>query len=167
MASALPTLDQVMMLPDPVEGVVTGDFIDMNGHMNVVHYLDWGSRGADALVRVAGIDNGYRSQRRMGLFTAEHHLAYYRELRMGDKFSVHARVLDRSDKTVHMMTFLVDQSAGRLSNTLEILLVHVDLDHRRAMALPDDIAVALDHHITDSENLGWAAPTCGAIRIRH
>jgi acyl-CoA thioester hydrolase len=165
-ASRLPTLDEVMLLPDPVEGVVTGDYIDANGHMNVLHYLDWGSQGAEALVERAGVDDTYRSQRRMGLFTVQHHLAYYGELRMGDKFSVHARVLDRNDKTVHLMTFLLDRSAGRLSNTLEILLVHVDLDTRRATDLPADIAASFDRHIAYEMELDWAAPTCGAIRIR-
>ena len=165
MPRQLPSLDDVLSLPDSVEGSVTADFIDPNGHMNVLHYLDWGSRGADALVRRAGVDDAYRSERGMGLFTAEHHLAYYGELKEGDKFSVHARVLDRSDKALHLMTFLADRSAGRLSNTLEILLVNVDLQKRRATGLPADIAAAFDACIRRSRDMSWTAPTCGAIGI--
>jgi len=67
---------------------------------------------------------------------------------------------------LHLMTFLADRSANRLSNTLEILLVHVDLQTRRAMRLPADIAAAFDAHIARSRGLGWSAPTCGAIGIR-
>lgn len=165
-AAGLPTPDEVMQLPGPLEGAVTADFIDANGHMNVLHYLDWGSQSAEALVERAGIDDAYRSERRMGLFTVQHHLAYYGELRMGDKFSVHARVLDRTDKKVHLMTFLLDQSAGRLSNTLEILLVHVNLETRRATELPADVARAFEDFRAYSRALDWAAPTCDAMRIR-
>ena len=162
----LPSVEQIDLLPGPVVGVVTDEFIDMNGHMNVLHYLDWGSRGAEALVEHAGIDDAYRATRRMGLFTVEHHLAYYGELRRGDTFSVHARVLERSDKVLHLMTFLVDRSANRLANTLEILLVHVDLETRRAIGLPADIAAAFDTDIARSRRLDWSAPVCGAIGIR-
>src|SRR5215217_5516803 len=166
MAHQLPSAEEIDLLPDPIAGVVTDELIDMNGHTNVLHYLDWGSRSAEALVEHAGIDDAYRATRRMGLFTVEHHLAYYGELRRGDTFSVHARVLERSDEVLHLMTFLVDRSANRLSNTLEILLVHVDLQTRRARRLPADIAAAFDAHIARSRRLGWTAPTCGAIGIR-
>ncbi|MEV5835431.1 thioesterase family protein [Nocardia sp. NPDC052112] len=166
MASLLPTFEQVLLLPDSIEGTVTSDFIDLNGHMNVVHYLDRNSDGADVLVRQIGIDEAYRSERRLGLFTAEHHLMYYSELREGDKFTVHTRVLGRTDKAVHMMTFLLDRSGERLSNTLEIMLVHVDLEARRAAAMPEDITAGFDHHIARSAALNWAAPTCGAIGLR-
>jgi acyl-CoA thioester hydrolase len=165
-AHQLPSAEQIDLLPDPIEGVVTDEFIDVNGHMNVLHYLDWGSRCAEALVEHAGIDDAYRATRRMGLFTVEHHLAYYGELRRGETFSVHARVLERSDKVLHLMTFLVDRSANRLSNSLEILLVHVDLQTRRARRLPAEVAAAFDAHIARSRSLDWSAPICGAIGIR-
>jgi acyl-CoA thioester hydrolase len=166
MSHQLPSVEQVDLLPDPVEGIVTDRFIDANGHMNVLHYLDWGSRGAEALVERAGVDDAYRATRRMGLFTVQHHLAYFGELHTGDTFSVHARVLERSDKALHLMTFLVDRSAHRLSNSLEILLVHVDLETRSAVRLPAEIAAAFDAHIALSSILDWSAPVCGAIGIR-
>jgi acyl-CoA thioester hydrolase len=163
MAHQLPSAEQVDLLPDALVGVVPDEFIDMNGHMNVLHYLDWGH---EALVERVGIDDAYRAARRMGLFTVEHHLAYFSELRSAATFSVHTRVLDRSDKVLHLMTFLLDRSANRLANTLEILLVHVDLQTRRALRLPTDIAAAFDVHIAHSKSLGWSAPVCGAIGIR-
>ncbi|MET0698863.1 MAG: hypothetical protein ABWY93_04285 [Mycobacterium sp.] len=45
--------------------------------MNVLHYLDFGSSGADALIRQVGLDDAYGVQGRLGVFTAEHHLRYY------------------------------------------------------------------------------------------
>ncbi|WP_084531900.1 thioesterase family protein [Nocardia miyunensis] len=166
MAPLLPTFEQVLSIQDPTEATVTTDLIDLNGHMNVVHYLHQGSVGADALLQQIGITEAYRSEREMTLFTAEHHLVYLSELREGDKFSVHARVLGRTDKAVHMMTFLLDRTRERLANTLEIMLVHVDFAARRAVAVPEDIATGLDELIARSESLDWAAPTCGAIALR-
>ena len=166
MIQGLPTANEVTALPESITGTVTAAALDGGDHMDIVQYLKWGSTGADALVRAAGIDDGYRAERKMGVFTAEHHLAYYSELREGDRFAVAGRILERSAKAVHMMMFLADTGSGRVANTLEIMLVHVDLRHRRAVELPADIAAALDEHIACSRALPWSVPICGAIRIR-
>jgi acyl-CoA thioester hydrolase len=84
----LPTAAQVAELPNPLRCNVTDDRIDANGHMNVLHYLDFGSSGADALVRQIGIDDAYRAQRRLGVFAPEHHLRYYSELLERDETDV-------------------------------------------------------------------------------
>ncbi|MBF6079525.1 thioesterase family protein [Nocardia beijingensis] len=166
MTIELPTAAQIRDLPAAVTATVTAAETDGNGHMNVLHYLNRNSEAADILVRGVGVDESYRGERRLGLFTAEHHLAYHSELREGESFSVHARVLDRSDKAVHMMTFVLDRQRDRLANTLEILLVHVDLERRRASPLPVDVGAALDAQLEVHRRLRWAAPVCGAMRIR-
>lgn len=164
MTTVLPTFEQVLAIPDPTEAIVTADLIDLNGHMNIVHYLSQGAAGADAVLQRSGLDQSYRSERGMALFTAENHLTYLSELREGDKFSVHVRILGRTDKAVHLMTFLLDRTRDRLSNTLEIMVVHVDLATRRAVAIPEDIAAGLDKYIDRSAALDWAAPTSMSLR---
>lgn len=166
MTSQLPTFDQVMDLPALMEGTVMPDFIDVNGHMNIRHYLEYGAKCADVTCRDIGIDDAYRAERRMGVFTVEHHLRYYRELHEGEKFSAHTRVLERSDKAVHLMSLLLDRTHERLSNTLEIVLVHVDMDSRRTQVMPGDVAAGWDRHIGRSAAFDWVAPVCGAMGVR-
>jgi acyl-CoA thioester hydrolase len=134
--------------------------------MNVVHYLDFGSIAADARVRQIGIDDAYRADREFGLFTAEYHLRYYSELIEHDTADLYARVLDCSPKVVHMISFIVDQRQQRLSATLEIILVHVDLRRRRPVAMPADIAAGFEEHTRYSSALDWSAPVCGAMGVR-
>jgi len=163
---ALPTYDQVLQLPALLEGSVTPDFIDANGHMNVRHYLDACARGADVLIRGAGIVDAYRNERRLGIFTAEHHIRYFGEMHEGGKFSVHTRFLDRSARAGHLISFLLDRDREALSCTVEITIVHVGMDSRRPVALPEDVAAAFDAAIRASDELSWPAPLCGAMGIR-
>lgn len=166
MATDLPTVAQIREIPAALTADVTEREIDANGHMNVVYYLRHGIVAADALLRTAGLDDRYRAERGLGLFTTEHHLRYHSELRRGDSLAVHTRVLERSAKAVHMMAFLVDEGRDRLANTLEILLVHVDLNERRSAPIPDDLGAALDDLIAASGKLDWAAPVTGVMGIR-
>lgn len=158
--------DQMVALPAVLEDTVTTEFIDLNGHMNIRHYLEYGAVGADSICRGIGMDETYRSRRRLGVFTAEHHLRYYRELREGEKFSVHVRFLERTDKALHAVSMLLDRTNERLACTLEIVMVHVAMDSRRATPLPADIAAGLDGEIARSANLDWPAPLCGAMGVR-
>ncbi|MGW0891133.1 thioesterase family protein [Saccharopolyspora gloriosae] len=166
MTGNTPRFDQMIALPAVLEGTVTPEFIDLNGHMNIRHYLEYGAVGADSICRAIGMDEDYRSRRRMGVFAAEHHLSYQRELREGEKFSVHVRFLERTDKALHAVSMLLDRSNERLACTLEIVMVHVAMDSRRATPLPADIAAGLDHEIARSVNLEWRAPLCGAMGLR-
>jgi acyl-CoA thioester hydrolase len=165
-AIAPPGFDQVLALPLLLEGVVTPDFIDENGHMNIRHYLDAGADGAERICRRVGIDDAYRAGRRMGVFTAEHHIRYLSEFHEGGRFSVHTRVLACSARVGHLMSFVLDRDQERLSCTVEIILVHVGLDTRRPEPFPGDVAAGLDQLVAASDALGWAAPVCGAMGIR-
>lgn len=161
-----PDLDLVRRLPARWETKVGEDFIDENGHMNIRFYLEVTALAADQVVREIGIDDAYRAERRMGVFTAEHHLVYLAEMRLGTVMTAHPQVLARSDKTVHMMVYLVDVTNERLANTLELILVHVDMDARRPTAMPEDIAAGFDGFITDHAAVGITPPLCGAMGIR-
>ena len=164
---ARPTAAQVRQLPALLKATVEPRWIDANGHMNIRHYLELNAEGTTILCDdLLGINDAYRKDRRMGVFTAEHHLKYFSELHLGEELSVHVRVLERSDKVIHMMGLLVDDTHDRLANTLELTLVHVDMDTRSAKPMPEEIAVGFDRYIADSQALDWAPPVIGAMGVR-
>lgn len=165
-APELPSFEQVLEVPALLEGTVAPEFIDVNGHMNIRHYLDYGATSADVLIRRVGLDDAYRAERRMGVFTAEHHIRYFTEMHEGDKFSVHPLLLDRSTKAGHLLAFILDRADEVLSCTVEIVLVHVGMDTRRPMEFPDDIAAGLDEWIDASRQISWSIPLSGAMGIR-
>lgn len=165
-ALPLPAFDDVLDLPELIVDTVPPRFIDGNGHMNVRHYLDYGATGAGVVCERVGIDDGYRARRRMGVFTAEHHVRYTAEMHEGGRFSVHTRVLGRSAKAGHLLSFILDRDHEVLSCTVEILLVHVSMDSRRPVDFPPDVAVGLDEWVAAGRAVAWPAPVCGAMGIR-
>ncbi len=164
--SELPTFDDVAALPAWFDEQVSPQQIDENGHMNISHYFSFGSWAVWKATEAAGVDEAYIRDRAMSLFTVEHHIRYLAEMRLGDRFTVHERMLARSNKATHAMAFVLDRQRSRLAATLEIVYVHVSMSDRVAVDIPDDIAASLDERIAASEALPWAAPVCGVMGVR-
>lgn len=162
---ALPTHDQVAALPALVTRTVTEDFIDENGHMNIRHYMNAGALGADQLLRSVGVEDTYRAERRLGVFTAEHHIRYFSEMRLGDEFSAHTLFLARSERAGHLLSFVLDRTHSRLACTVEITVVHVGLDTRRPVPFPPDIAAGIDAHVAQAAAITWPVPLSGSMGI--
>jgi acyl-CoA thioester hydrolase len=160
------TYQQVTELPSFLKGEVEPEFIDVNGHMNVRHYLTYGITSADLICRDAGVDEDYRETRRMGVFAVEHHLTYFGEMRLGGLFSVHSRIVERSEKAGHLLSYILDELTQTLSCIVEIMLVHVNMDTRTATPFPPDVAARLDEWVARSDQITWPAQTCGAMAIR-
>ncbi len=164
--SEQPTIDEVLQVPAVREGAVPPEYLDENDHMNIGRYLEEASLGLWQRTIELGMGPEYLEQRRLTTFTAEHHLVYLSELRLGDALSVHVRFLERSAKVLHTIAFVVDRTHDRLAATCEAVLVHVGFDTRRPEPFPDDVAAALDAEVARSDALGWAAPVCGVMGVR-
>lgn len=160
-----PDLALVRALPVRLRTTVTDDFIDVNGHMNITQYLRIGAEALELAQIAAGMDEHYRGGRRMSTFAVEHHLTYRAEMHLGEELSAHPQLLDRDERTYHAMIYLVNDTNDRLANTLEAVLVHVDMDTRRAHPFPPDVAAALDQMVATQSTV-LPAPTSGAMGIR-
>ncbi|MGH3456732.1 thioesterase family protein [Aeromicrobium sp.] len=164
--SDLPTFDDVAALPAVFVEKVAADQIDENGHMNIRHYFEYGSGAVWKTTVALGVDDDYIDDRGMSFFTVEQHIRYFGEMRVGNRFTVHQRLLERSNRALHAMAFVLDRERSKLACTFELVYVHVDMAERESTDIPDDIAKALDRLITENDALGWAAPVCGAMGVR-
>lgn len=160
-----PSYAQVLDLPVSLTRTVPEEFIDVNGHMNIGRYLEVASSGLWMSTASIGLGEGYIDERNLSTFTVEHHLRYLSELRLGDELTVHTRILERSDKIIHTIVFVLDRTREALAATCETVLIHIDLGTRRPVSFPDDIAKGLDTLI-DDHAVAWPAPLSGSMGVR-
>jgi acyl-CoA thioester hydrolase len=145
---------------------ITEEFIDIMGHMNVMwytHIFDYGTRN---LFASFGFGEDYVRRTGMGSFALESHIRYLAELRQGDTAIVYSRVLDRSEKLIHFMSFMMRKRDGTLAAIVETLGGHADLSQRRVTPFPQEILDKLDPLLAAHQALSWAPPICGHIGIK-
>jgi acyl-CoA thioester hydrolase len=159
----MPTAAQVCELPTLMEKVIPAAWQDLNGHVNVRHYLELYDAASWPMLAALGVDERLFLEQRQGLFDLEHHLWYLDELHVGDIVTVHSRLLGRTAKRYHGVMFIVNRTGGRLSSAFEYVSSGADLAARRTAPLPAVLAAHLDRMIAEDARLSWPAPVCGVM----
>ena len=161
----MPSVEQVRELRPTRSLEVPETYLDENDHMNIGRYFEEAATALWEQVIEMGLGQSYIEERGLSTFTAEQHITYLGELRRGDRFSVHVRILERSDKVLHSMAIVVDDTHDRLACVFESTAVHVDMTSRRTVPFPDDIGALLDAEIQKTD-VDWPAPVCGVMGVR-
>lgn len=162
----LPTFDQVMELPAHADLRVPEEWIDHNEHMNIRHYIDVASLAALAVMEEAGFDSTYREENRLSLFTVEHHLRYLAEMRLGERLTGHVYPVKLGTKGVHLVVFVLDRERDKLAMVFETVLLHVDMDKRKAVEIPAHVQERALPLFEQAQKLTWSAPLCGVMDVK-
>ena len=115
-------------------------WIDYNGHLNMAYYNVLFDRAVDEVYDLWGVGESYVTKRRHSFFTAEAHLRYLRELHVDDPVRVTFQLLDFDAKRVHYFEQLFHATEGWVSATSENLALHVDIDQKKTVPFPGDVA---------------------------
>jgi acyl-CoA thioester hydrolase len=164
--TAYPTYDELADLPAYAAQAVPAAFEDINGHLNIRHYVGIASEGLDESLIDVGIPQNWPTVAGQGVFTAEHHMTYLSELRTGDRISTRVRLVGRSARAAHAVVYLLDDGRRRLSYVMEEIFLHIDMETRRTAEWPDDVAAALDKRLAEESELPWQPTLSGSMSLR-
>src|SRR5687768_5843899 len=98
------SLDQLAALPAPFPcGVrqIEPQWIYHNGHMNMAYYNVILDDAVGGLFRPIGLGPDYLKQRNCSTMTAECHVRYLREVKLGDPVEVTMLILAADEKRIH------------------------------------------------------------------
>ncbi len=163
--STLPTYDEIAALPAYAEQHIPAAFEDINGHLNVRHYLGIASEGLDDALAEVGIQKDW-VRHGFAIFSVEHHLTYLNELMTGDQVSVRVRLVGRSERAAHVLVYLLDDSTKQLSYVMEEIFVHIDMESRKSTPWPAEVATLVDARVAEHRDLPFAATLSGSMALR-
>jgi acyl-CoA thioester hydrolase len=129
---------------------VLPEWIDLNGHMNMAYYGVVFDRGNYAICDALGLGSDYIERTAHGIFAAETHTMYFRELRLGDRAGVRSLIVGADAKRIQFAHEIFDLASGERAATQEVMYLHVDLASRKVTPFGDEIApriiAAADDH---------------------
>lgn len=157
-------LENVLQLGPPLLRMeIPESYRDSNGHMNVRWYVGIFDDASDVLHEQMGLTPEFHEAHASGTFDLEHHIQYIGEALPGEQVAVYVRYIAASAKRLHYVMFLVNESRGNLSATLECINAFADLRVRKTAPWPEIAARKIVEEVAASEQLKWPAPVCGAM----
>ena len=158
------SLEQISQLPKLHTLTIPPDYLDAYNHMNVQYYAKLWGKAAGGFLRHLGIEDAYRADTGTGHWLLRQLLNYLAEVRVEETISIYGRMVARSEKRMHNMYWMVNETTERIAATSEVLVANADLTLRRMAPFSDNLKDAMDAHIAEMEALGWQVPVSGAIR---
>ena len=158
-------LEKILALePACLRMTVPEPYSDLNGHMNVRWYAAIFDDAGDTLHERLGLTPEFHKAHGTGTMDLEGHINYLREVMIGDRLAILARLVARSAKRMQYLMFMVDETRGSLSAIFECINAFVDLKLRKTAPFPPEAAVKIDVGVTAGAALDWPPPVCGAMR---
>ncbi|RBI75220.1 thioesterase [Roseovarius sp. TE539] len=113
-------------------------WIDYNDHLNMGYYTVLFDRAADEAFAKFGFGPDYRTRTGHTTFSAEFHVRYLRELKIGDRVRSSFWLIDHDEKRFHSFQELYHED-GWMAATGEGLTLHVDLSGPRVAPMPPEV----------------------------
>jgi len=136
-----------------LERRVPADWTDYNNHMNESRYLQCFADASDALLRMIGVDADYVASGG-SYFTVETHIRHIDEVAALEPIRATTQVLEAKGKKLRLFHRL-SHVDGRELATGEHLLIHVNLENRRAAEPAPAIAAKAAELAAAHADLAW------------
>lgn len=113
-------------------------WIDYNDHLNMGYYTVLFDRAADQVYDTFGFGPDHIAATGHTTFTAEFHIRYLRELKLGDRVRSSFWLVDHDEKRFHSFQELFHED-GWLAATGEAMTLHVNLAGPKVAPMPAPI----------------------------
>lgn len=154
---------EITKLPSCLSHQITEEYIDIMDHMNIHYYVKLFNAAALNFFNSFGFDEAYYNKTNNGVFALEQHIRYYKEVRLGERVQIYFRAIDRSDKVLHYMLFMIHEKDNSLAATTELISAHIDKVSRLTSPFSPEISQQLDLLLAEHQSLDWDPPVCGVM----
>ena len=128
--------------------IIKKEWIDYNNHMNMAYYvLVFDDVWEIMLEKFLMGEKSAKSSNRSTM-VVETHTTYNNEVKLGDEVEINLSFFDHDKKRLHYKMEMVDKSSKKLSATLEMLSLYINLDKRKVTEFEEDKVKVMDTFIS-------------------
>lgn len=116
---------------------VSPHMIDYNGHLNVGYYGVLFEDAAREVLSRIDLSRAYQERTGHALFAIESHAIFHKEVLPDSTLAFYFRLLGLTERALDCMYFMVNTTRGMLAATQQIMYLHVKLEPRQVVPIPE------------------------------
>ncbi|HKF72696.1 MAG TPA: thioesterase family protein [Stellaceae bacterium] len=140
--------------------------IDYNNHVNVGYYGILFEQAAQAVFPRFDLSGDYKARTNHALFATESHVVFKKEIFESQAVDVYLRMVDLTDKALHVMFLMLLRDDPDPAATQEVLYLHVSLTDRKVVPLEAKTLATLEDLKARQQRFPLRLPVGQAIGLR-
>jgi acyl-CoA thioester hydrolase len=127
--------------------IIKKEWTDYNNHMNMAYYVLVFDQLWEIILEKFKMGEQSAKTTNMSTMVVETHTTYNSEVKEGDEVEINLTFFDHDKKRIHFKMEMIEKSSKKLSATLEMLSLYIDLNKRRVAEFEDEKVELMDNFI--------------------
>jgi len=127
--------------------IIKKEWTDYNNHMNMAYYVLVFDQLWEIILEKFKMGEQSAKTTNMSTMVVETHTTYNSEVKEGDEVEINLTFFDHDKKRIHFKMEMIEKSSKKLSATLEMLSLYIDLNKRRVAEFEDKKVKLMDDFI--------------------
>ena len=127
--------------------IIKKEWTDYNNHMNMAYYILVFDQIWEIILEKFKMGEQSAKSTKMSTMVVETHTTYNNEVKEGDEVEINLTFFDHDKKRLHFKMEMIEKSSKKLSATLEMLSLYIDLNKRRVAEFEDEKVKLMDNFI--------------------
>ena len=118
--------------------VIKKEWTDYNNHMNMAYYVLIFDQVWEIMLQKFKMGEDSAKTEKMSTMVVETHTTYNNEVKEGDEVEINLTFFDHDKKRLHFKMEMLEKTTKKLSATLEMLSLYIDLNKRKVAEFEED-----------------------------
>ena len=111
--------------------IIKKEWTDYNNHMNMAYYVLVFDQVWEVMLEKFKMGENSAKTTNMSTMVVETYTTYNNEVKEGDEVEINLTFFDHDKKRLHYKMEMIEKSSQKLSATLEMLSLYIDLNKRK------------------------------------
>ena len=127
--------------------IIKKEWTDYNNHMNMAYYVLIFDQVWEIMLQKFKMGEDSAKTDMMSTMVVETHTTYNNEVKEGDEVEINLTFFDHDKKRLHFKMEMLEKTTKKLSATLEMLSLYIDLNKRKVAEFEEDKIKLMDDFI--------------------
>ena len=130
--------------------IIKSEWTDYNNHLNMAYYVLIFDLAWEVMLKKFNMGEQSAKNSGMSTMVVETNTTYDNEIKEGDEVEILLTYFDHDKKRLHFRLEMIEKKTKKLSSTIEMLSLHVDLNKRKVVEFDEERTKLMDTFISEN-----------------
>ena len=131
--------------------IIKSEWTDYNNHLNMAYYVLIFDVAWEVMLKKFNMGEQSAKTSGMSTMVVETNTTYDNEIKEGDEVQILLTFFDHDKKRLHFRMEMIEKKTKKLSSTIEMLSLHVDLKKRKVAEFDQERTKLMDDFISENK----------------